>query len=65
MRGVIDYNPGNPHNTNLKGLMDPKYAKLAPYTQSPGIYRCPADKSTVKPVEKQCPEFGVCRSARR
>ena len=48
VRGIIDYNPGNPHNTNLKGLMDPKYAKLAPYTQSPGIYRCPADKSTVK-----------------
>ena len=48
VRGIIDYNPGNPHNTNLKGLMDPKYAKLARYTQSPGIYRCPADKSTVK-----------------
>ena len=29
VRGIIDYNPGNPHNTNLKGLMDPKYAKLA------------------------------------
>ena len=48
MRGIIDYKPNNPHNTNLKGLMDPKYAKLARYTQSPGIYRCPADKSTVK-----------------
>ena len=48
VRGIIDYNPNNPHNTNLKGLMDPKYAKLARYTQSPGIYRCPADKSTVK-----------------
>ena len=32
VRGVIDYNPGNPHNTNLEGLMNPKYAKLAPYT---------------------------------
>ena len=51
----IDYNPGNPHNTNLEGLMDPKYAKLAPYTQSPGIYRCPADKSTVKIRGKNVP----------
>ena len=32
VRGIIDYNPNNPHNTNLEGLMDPKYAKLAPYT---------------------------------
>ena len=55
VRGIIDYNPGNPHNTNLEGLMDPKYAKLAPYTQSPGIYRCPADKSTVKTRGKIMP----------
>lgn len=48
VRGVIDYNPGNPHNTNLEGLMNPKYAKLAPYTSTPGIYLCPGDKSIVK-----------------
>ncbi len=48
VRGIIDYNPSNSHNTNIEGLMDPKYAKLAPYTQTPGIYRCPGDKSTVK-----------------
>ena len=55
VRGIIDYNPSNPHNTNLKGLMDPKYAKLAPYTQSPGIYRCPADKSIVNVRGKTMP----------
>ena len=52
VRGIIDYNPSNPHNTNLQGLMDPKYAKLAPYTDSPGIYLCPGDKSVVKIRQK-------------
>lgn len=47
VRGVLDYNPGNPHNTNVAGLLNPDYAKLAPYTQSPGIYKCPADPSYV------------------
>jgi prepilin-type N-terminal cleavage/methylation domain-containing protein/prepilin-type processing-associated H-X9-DG protein len=47
VRGVLDYNGANPHNTNIAGLMDPNYAKLAPYTQSPGIYKCPADRSYV------------------
>jgi prepilin-type N-terminal cleavage/methylation domain-containing protein/prepilin-type processing-associated H-X9-DG protein len=47
VRGVLDYNGANPHNTNAAGLMDPNYAKLAPYTQSPGIYKCPADRSYV------------------
>ena len=27
VRGIIDYNPSNPHNTNIDGLMDFKYAK--------------------------------------
>ncbi len=43
----MDFNPGNPDNTNLNNLLDPKFALLAPYTQSPGIYKCPADKSAV------------------
>jgi len=32
-------------NTNEARLIDPQYAKLAPYMKSPGIYHCPADKS--------------------
>jgi len=55
VRGIIDYNPGNPHNTNLEGLMNPKYAKLAPYTDSPGIYRCPGDRSVVRIRQKPIP----------
>jgi prepilin-type processing-associated H-X9-DG protein len=47
VRGVLDYIPSNPHNTNILGLIDPKYAKLAPYTQSAEIYKCPADPSYV------------------
>jgi len=47
VRGVLDYNGGNKHNTNIHGLTDPKYAMLAPYTKSPGIYKCPADRSYV------------------
>ncbi len=28
VRGILDYNAANPHNTNLANLRDPKYAKL-------------------------------------
>ena len=45
--GWIDYDPNNSDNTNLSYLMDPKWAKFGPYTKSPGVYKCPADKSAV------------------
>jgi prepilin-type N-terminal cleavage/methylation domain-containing protein/prepilin-type processing-associated H-X9-DG protein len=45
--GWLDFNPNNSDNTNLLYLMDPKWAKLGSYTKSPGIYKCPADKSAV------------------
>lgn len=47
VRGILDYNGANAHNTNLANLLDPNYAKLAPYTQSVGIYKCPGDRSFV------------------
>ena len=47
VRGVLDYNGSNPHNTNLANLRDPNYARLAPYTQAVGIYKCPGDRSYV------------------
>src|SRR6185369_6195004 len=40
--GWLDFGP-NPDNTNTVKLMDPKFARLAPYTTSPGIYKCPGD----------------------
>lgn len=49
VRGSLDYDGNNPDNTNTLNLTDPKFAKLAPFTAgTAGIYKCPADKSTVK-----------------
>ena len=47
VRGVLDYEGNNNHNTNLLNLSNPEFAKLWPYTTAVGIYRCPADKSYV------------------
>jgi prepilin-type N-terminal cleavage/methylation domain-containing protein/prepilin-type processing-associated H-X9-DG protein len=47
IEGWLDYNGANTDNTNVAKLMNPQFAKLAPYTKSPGIYKCPADKSKV------------------
>lgn len=47
VRGILDYNPGNSHNTNIYNLLNPEYAKLSRYTQSAGVYKCPADRSYV------------------
>ena len=45
--GWLDFNGANTDNTNVLLLIDPKYASLAPYTRSTGIYKCPADLSAV------------------
>src|ERR1051326_2638507 len=48
VRGFLNYNGGNPDNTNTLYLTDPQYAKLAPYSSgTAGVYRCPSDNSTV------------------
>ena len=46
--GMLDFNGGNPDNTNRLQLLDPRFATLALYTKSPGIYKCPADRSMVR-----------------
>src|SRR5207249_3781607 len=46
--GWLDYNGSNPDNTNSAKLLDPRWAKLAPYTTAAGIYKCPADQSKVR-----------------
>ncbi|HTL59183.1 MAG TPA: type II secretion system protein [Candidatus Limnocylindrales bacterium] len=53
--GWLDFNGGNPDNTNLLYLLDARYALLAPYTRSPGIYKCPADASTVSIAGRRYP----------
>ncbi len=45
--GWMDFSPFNTDNTNLVYLTDVRYATLAPYTRSPGIYKCPSDQSFV------------------
>jgi prepilin-type N-terminal cleavage/methylation domain-containing protein/prepilin-type processing-associated H-X9-DG protein len=47
VKGWMDFNGGNSDNTNTEYLVNPNYAKLAPYTQARGVYKCPADKSAV------------------
>ncbi|MBU6402868.1 MAG: type II secretion system GspH family protein [Verrucomicrobia bacterium] len=38
----------NPDNTNFALLIEPKYAAIGPYSQSPGVYRCLASRVTAK-----------------
>ena len=46
--GDLDFNPDNTDNTNVLFLIDPRFCKFADYNaNSAGIYRCPADRSTV------------------
>src|SRR5262245_7694481 len=45
--GWLNFDSSNPDNTNLLLVASP-IGKLWPYNQSYGIYKCPADKSTVK-----------------
>jgi len=44
--GWLDFNGGNTDNTNTAALQNANRSKFAPYT-SIGIYKCPADNSTV------------------
>src|ERR1051326_1841913 len=48
VRGFLNYNGGNPDNTNTLYLTDPQYAKLGAHSSgTAGVYRCPSDNSTV------------------
>ena len=46
--GLLDFSGSNPDNTNTLFLVDPRYAKLAPYHNTAAVYKCPADKSSVR-----------------
>ena len=43
--GSLDFSNGNRDNTNTLYLTDVRYSQIGPYVNSPGIYRCPADRS--------------------
>lgn len=56
VRGLIDYNPSNPDNTNILNVTDPRFAKLAPYSSGTrNLYKCPADQSAVVVGGKRIP----------
>src|SRR5205823_4921165 len=44
--GNMDYAGGNPAGADTDTKLLTVTARMAPYTKSPGIYKCPADKST-------------------
>ncbi|MCP5522011.1 MAG: type II secretion system protein [Verrucomicrobiales bacterium] len=46
--GWLDFNPGNPDNTNTLALQDPARSKFASLLTSVEVYKCPADRSTVR-----------------
>jgi len=46
--GWLDFNANHADNTNTLYLLDPRYAQLGVYTQTPAAYKCPADRITVK-----------------
>ena len=48
VNGWEDFNGGNRDNTDPSTLLDPARAKFAPYLTGVGVYKCPADQSTVK-----------------
>jgi prepilin-type processing-associated H-X9-DG protein len=55
IKGWLDFTSG-PDNTNTLYLTDPQHAKLAPYSNfAAGIYKCPADKSTISRVGRRLP----------
>ena len=45
--GNMDWNAGNPDNTNSALLVNPSFSVLGPYTVNPKLYHCPADPTFV------------------
>ncbi|MGA2867711.1 MAG: hypothetical protein ABSF34_00930 [Verrucomicrobiota bacterium] len=44
VKGNLDYS-GSPDDTNISFLINPQYALLGSYLQSPGVFKCPSDNS--------------------
>ena len=55
IKGWLDFT-ASPDNTNVLYLTDERHAKLAPYSaHTAGIYKCPADRSTIKKAGRTHP----------
>ncbi|MGA1236265.1 MAG: type II secretion system protein [Limisphaerales bacterium] len=50
--GWLDFNPGNPDNTNTVALRNPERSKYAQYLQDVGVYKCPADRSNIRGIPR-------------
>ena len=46
VKGVMNWNPDNPDNTDFAQLLDPDKSLMAPYVHSVEIFKCPADDFT-------------------
>lgn len=46
--GWLDFNGSNRDNYDKSQLVDPRFAKFAPYISNADVYKCPADMSTVR-----------------
>ena len=53
--GWLDFNSSNPDNTNTAALQNPNRSKFATYLTAVEVYKCPADRSTVRPGGKTMP----------
>jgi prepilin-type processing-associated H-X9-DG protein len=47
VKGVLDFNPNNLDNVSTANLINSANAAMGFYVKSPGLFRCPADLSTV------------------
>src|SRR5688572_17327909 len=45
--GWLNFQDNHPDNTNILHILDKRFAQLGLYTQTPGAYKCPADRITV------------------
>jgi prepilin-type processing-associated H-X9-DG protein len=50
--GWLDFDPGNPDNTNRVALQDPARSKFATYLKDVGVYKCPADRSNIQGIPR-------------
>jgi prepilin-type N-terminal cleavage/methylation domain-containing protein/prepilin-type processing-associated H-X9-DG protein len=55
IKGNMNFDGANTDNTNINNLLDPNYAKFAPYIKTPGVYHCPADQSKVTLAGRSLP----------
>jgi len=46
--GIQNFDSSNRDNTNTTFLLDGRYARLGPYLQNAGFFKCPSDRSFVR-----------------